>query len=124
MLRWSFDFTKSLCFWTSVTNLILSSAFIYTTHKQCCFQKKSWFEFSKNKIECSITCEKSLENICYIQSPENIQIFLETTRTFHKFPTFFAIYITLFGLLCIEWVVQNVSELTFFIKSKEKFSKI
>ena len=32
---------------------------------------------------------------------------------FKSFLLFFAIYITLFGLLCTKWVIQNVSELTF-----------
>ena len=48
-----------------------------------------------------------------MQSPENEEFFLGTTRTLKLLPTFFVIYITLFGHLCTEWAVNIVPELIF-----------
>ena len=47
------------------------------------------------------------------QSPENIQIFLGTTITFQKLPTFLAVNFSYYGLFQAERVVHIVPEIAF-----------
>ena len=55
--------------------------------------------------------------------PRKCTILPRNHQNFSKISYFFAIYIMLYGLLCTECVVQNVSELTilaYFYQIKEK----
>ena len=48
-----------------------------------------------------------------VAEPRKHTILLRNHENFSKVSYFFVIYITLFGILGTEWVVKNVSGLTF-----------
>ena len=58
------------------------------------------------------------------QSPENIQIFLGTTITFQKLPTFLAVNFSYYGLFQAERVVNIVPEIAFLASVYQIFGKI
>ena len=59
-----------------------------------------------------------------MQSPENIQIFLGTTITFQKLPTFLAVNFSYYGLFQAERVVNIVPEIAFLASVYQIFGKI